>query len=32
MLNTMQAAGQKTLLTRHRGRASSFSKPLVDAV
>jgi hypothetical protein len=32
MLNTMQAAGQKTLLTRHRGRATSFSKPLVDAV
>jgi hypothetical protein len=32
MLRSMQAAGQKTLLTRHRGRASSFSKPLVDAV
>jgi hypothetical protein len=32
MLNTMQAAGQKPLLMRHRGRASSFSKPLVDAM
>jgi hypothetical protein len=31
MLRSMQAAGQKTLPMRHWGRASSFSKPLVDA-
>jgi hypothetical protein len=31
MLNTMQAVGQKTLPMRYKGRASSFSKPLVDA-